>query len=93
MAEKPAIIFDLDGTLIDSAPDLRAALNRVLTARGLAALSADAVRDMIGDGARVLVTRKMLEQLQLWHAMGARAGRGSDRSGGFPGRLRGEFDG
>lgn len=57
MAEKPAIIFDLDGTLIDSAPDLRAALNRVLTARGLAALSADAVRDMIGDGARVLVAR------------------------------------
>jgi phosphoglycolate phosphatase len=52
-----AVIFDLDGTLIDSAPDIRAALNRVLAADGLAPLSAEAVREMIGDGARVLLER------------------------------------
>jgi phosphoglycolate phosphatase len=52
-----AVIFDLDGTLVDSAPDLRAALNRVLASRGLAALDADAVQTMVGDGAKALVTR------------------------------------
>jgi phosphoglycolate phosphatase len=57
MADKISAIFDLDGTLIDSAPDLRAALNRVLAARGLPALSAQAVRSMIGDGAKALVER------------------------------------
>jgi phosphoglycolate phosphatase len=57
MSGNVAVIFDLDGTLIDSAPDLRAALNRVLATRGLPALSADAVRRMIGDGAKALVER------------------------------------
>jgi phosphoglycolate phosphatase len=52
-----AVIFDLDGTLIDSDPDIRAALNRVLAAHGLAPLSEAQVRGMIGDGAAVLVSR------------------------------------
>jgi phosphoglycolate phosphatase len=52
-----AVVFDLDGTLIDSAPDLRAALNRLLARHGLPALDAAAVQSMIGDGAKVLVTR------------------------------------
>jgi phosphoglycolate phosphatase len=52
-----AVIFDLDGTLIDSAPDIGAALNRLLAAQGLEALSAKAVQSMIGDGAKVLVER------------------------------------
>lgn len=52
-----AVIFDLDGTLIDSAPDLRAALNRVLGLRGLPALDAASVQSMIGDGAKLLVAR------------------------------------
>lgn len=62
-----AVIFDLDGTLIDSLPDLRAALNRVLASRGLPALTDDAVRPMIGDGARMLVARA-------WAAYGLEAG-------------------
>lgn len=52
---RKAIVFDLDGTLIDSAPDLHAALNRLLEAAGLAALTLDDVKTMIGDGVKVLV--------------------------------------
>ena len=48
-------IFDLDGTLIDSAPDLSAALNRILAEEGLAAISLDRVRPMVGEGARALL--------------------------------------
>jgi phosphoglycolate phosphatase len=52
-----AVVFDLDGTLIDSAPDIAAVLNRVLTSEGHAALSLDEVRGMIGDGAKQLLER------------------------------------
>jgi len=52
-----AVVFDLDGTLIDSDPDIRAALNRVLAAEGLAPLSTAEVQSMIGDGAKALVER------------------------------------
>jgi phosphoglycolate phosphatase len=52
-----AVVFDLDGTLIDSAPDIAAVLNRVLAAEGLAPLSLDEVRGMIGDGAKQLLER------------------------------------
>ena len=55
--EKRAVIFDLDGTLIDSDPDIRAALNRVVAADGLAPLSTAEVQSMIGDGAKVLLER------------------------------------
>jgi phosphoglycolate phosphatase len=56
---KTALVFDLDGTLVDSLPDLRAALNEML--RGLARreLSADEVRRMIGDGTHALVERAL----------------------------------
>ncbi len=54
------LVFDLDGTLIDSAPDLRAALNTMLRERGLAALSLTQERQMIGDGAPVLVERALM---------------------------------
>lgn len=55
------LIFDLDGTLIDSAPDLRAALNEMLRERerGRAPLSLAQVRQMIGDGAAALVARAL----------------------------------
>jgi phosphoglycolate phosphatase len=52
-----AIVFDLDGTLVDSAPDLTNALNHALTAVGRPSVSAKAVRGMIGDGIAVLVRR------------------------------------
>ena len=52
-----AVIFDLDGTLIDSAPDLAAALNLVLELRGLVALPVEKVRLMIGAGVPKLIER------------------------------------
>ncbi len=51
------LVFDLDGTLIDSAPDLRAALNEMLRERGRAPLSLPQVKHMIGDGVPALVAR------------------------------------
>jgi phosphoglycolate phosphatase len=50
-----AFLFDLDGTLIDSAPDLAAAANLVLARDGLGPLPLSAVRSMIGHGVRALI--------------------------------------
>ncbi len=47
-----AVLFDLDGTLIDSAPDLGAAANRMRTRRGLGAWPLHRYRNMAGAGAR-----------------------------------------
>lgn len=51
------LILDLDGTLVDTVPDLAAALNRLMAARALAAFSHAATALMVGDGARALVDR------------------------------------
>jgi phosphoglycolate phosphatase len=53
----PLVVFDLDGTLIDTAPDLIAALNFVLGRNGLAPLPLASARQMIGAGARRLIER------------------------------------
>lgn len=47
-----AVLFDLDGTLIDSAPDLGAAADKMRTDRGLPSLPLDKYRPMAGAGAR-----------------------------------------
>jgi phosphoglycolate phosphatase len=52
-----AVLFDLDGTLIDSVPDLASAVNDVLATENLPALTRDDVRMMIGHGVRKLVER------------------------------------
>ena len=54
---KPCLIFDLDGTLVDSLPGIAASLNRSLTAHGLPGHSDAAVRSFVGDGLRTLVQR------------------------------------
>jgi phosphoglycolate phosphatase len=56
---QPCLLLDLDGTLIDSAPDLLAAVNRLLTRRGVAPLSRTEIIPMIGDGTRMLLTRAL----------------------------------
>jgi len=50
-----AVLFDLDGTLIDSAPDLAGAGNEMRAARGLEPLPYEAFRPMVGAGARGMV--------------------------------------
>ncbi|MDL2339563.1 MAG: phosphoglycolate phosphatase [Pseudomonadota bacterium] len=50
-----AVLFDLDGTVIDSAPDLAGAANEMRRARGLADSPYDRLRAMVGSGARGLV--------------------------------------
>ena len=50
-------VFDLDGTLADTAADLVGALNRVLAEEGLPAASFDEARAYVGHGARVLIER------------------------------------
>ncbi len=56
-----AIVFDLDGTLVDTAPDLIAALNHCLAGSGYPQVPAQAVRGMIGQGAKAMI-RQGLEQ-------------------------------
>jgi phosphoglycolate phosphatase len=56
-ASPRAAIFDLDGTLVDSVPDLAAALNRVLAEAGLPSQPLDAVARMVGHGVARLVER------------------------------------
>jgi phosphoglycolate phosphatase len=57
MSPRPTIAFDLDGTLVDSAPDLLATLNVVLHEFGLDPIAAADARGMFGGGARVLIER------------------------------------
>lgn len=52
-----ALLFDLDGTLIDSRRDIAAACNAARVAHGLEPLAFEAILPMIGDGARALVAR------------------------------------
>ncbi|MDP6175155.1 MAG: phosphoglycolate phosphatase [Rhodospirillales bacterium] len=52
-----AVIFDLDGTLIDSAPDMRDALNHLLLSQGRRAVSTAETVSMIGEGSAILVER------------------------------------
>ncbi len=52
-----AVLFDLDGTLIDSAPDIRGAVNELLATHGVAPVTLDQVRSFIGNGVKKLVER------------------------------------
>jgi phosphoglycolate phosphatase len=57
LPRRRAIVFDLDGTLVDSAPDLAAATDHVLHTFGRPPVGLEAVRKLVGDGARALVVR------------------------------------
>jgi phosphoglycolate phosphatase len=79
-AELPAmadflLVFDLDGTLVDSVPDLTDALNTVLGERGYAPLSRAEVAPMVGDGVPTLVAR----------AFAARGGSEAEAAAALPG--------
>jgi phosphoglycolate phosphatase len=70
------IVFDLDGTLVDSLPDIAAALNGALGEIGAASLPLETVRSMVGDGSPVLVGRALA-------ASGIAADRLADRHARF----------
>ncbi len=51
------IVFDLDGTLVDTAPDLVASLNHTIAVQNLAPVGYDDLTHLVGQGARVMITR------------------------------------
>ncbi len=57
MSRFRAVVFDLDGTLVDSAPDIHAALNATLAAAGRPGVDLPTTIRFVGDGARQLVAR------------------------------------
>ncbi len=58
------VMFDLDGTLVDSVPDLAAAVDRMLVQLGRPAAGVERVRDWVGNGARVLVRRALANDIE-----------------------------
>lgn len=68
---KPIIVYDLDGTLVDTAPDLLDSLNHCLNLAGLETAEPTELRKFVGMGGRVMIERafaaqnKTLEQAQL----------------------------
>jgi phosphoglycolate phosphatase len=54
---QPTAVFDLDGTLVDSVPDIHAALNRLMAARGEPPFTLQEVVGFIGDGVPTLLAR------------------------------------
>lgn len=57
MPLRPIVVFDLDGTLADTAPDLIAVLNMIMDREGLPHVPAESAREMIGAGSRALIER------------------------------------
>lgn len=58
----PIVVFDLDGTLVDTAPDLVGTLNIVLAEERLPAIELEQARPLIGAGIRPLIERALAEQ-------------------------------
>ena len=56
-----ALVFDLDGTLVDSRKDITTAINQLRSELGLASLTLDQVVAMVGEGAKVLIRRALAD--------------------------------
>lgn len=61
-ADKILYVFDLDGTLADTAPDLMGTLDHVMTQAGFATTPAEDARSLLGAGARALIQRALRQQ-------------------------------
>lgn len=59
---KPIIVFDLDGTLVETAPDLLDSLNHCLAISGLKTADHEALRRFVGQGGRVMIERAFAAQ-------------------------------
>ena len=62
---KQLLIFDFDGTLIDSVPDLADATNIMLTTLGKETYSLDTIRNWVGNGSRMLVERALVGKIEV----------------------------
>src|SRR5215468_10358118 len=62
MMVAPTVVFDLDGTLVDSAPDLVASLNVIFAREGLPPVAYDTARNLVGGGARSMIERSLAAQ-------------------------------
>jgi len=62
MMVAPTVVFDLDGTLVDSAPDLAATLNIIFAREGLPPVADDTARKLVGGGARSMIERSLTAQ-------------------------------
>ena len=60
--KKKIVAFDLDGTLINSAPDITHALNAVLYSNNLKMVTEENVRNLIGNGAKALIIQSFNKQ-------------------------------
>ena len=94
MADIDLVIFDLDGTLVDTAPDIAGALAAALAPLGVATPPLAVVKEMVGDGARELIRRALARagvegDLDALHATFLAHYRAhvSDRSAVYPGIL------
>lgn len=97
MTASDSILFDLDGTLVDTAPDIAATLDIVLKAAGRPPVGLNAVRHMIGDGAKALLERGFVAsggmpepkamQAALDHFMSHYEAHIADHSRPFPGLV------
>ena len=95
MMVAPTVIFDLDGTLVDSAPDLVATLNVIFAREGLPPVAYDTARNLVGGGARSMIERSLAAQARKLDAAGVDslvkdfvehyAAHIADRSRAFPG--------
>lgn len=59
MKKVDLLVFDLDGTLVDSVDDLAASVNHALSTLGLPSWDRDAIRSFVGDGVKALVQRAL----------------------------------
>ena len=62
MKQKFTILFDLDGTLVDTAPDLMHAHNHVMKKYGYPTKSTDEIRNLVGQGAGAMLGRSIWGQ-------------------------------
>jgi len=67
--DKKAIFFDLDGTLIDSVPDLAIAINQMLKQLGREGFKEETIRYWVGNGARVSVSRALSGSVEVDKAL------------------------
>ena len=63
--DKQLLIFDFDGTLIDSVPDLADATNAMLTTLGKETYPINIIRNWVGNGSRMLVERALLGKIEV----------------------------